>query len=108
MKDLLKKMLKRYYEHQHLLDITGGFMLILAFVITLPTLIEMQMGLILMLIILSIGIKMMIGQVATTFPELYNKAKKEYITDSKLKKVNDEIKSIKRRLKKIEKNKEKK
>ncbi len=109
MKKQLKKFIRFYYDWESAIDITSYFILILAFVIIIPDLIEMQLGLIAAFCALSIGLKMTFGKLKKAFPALEKETKKEYEFNKKIEEINNEIKSIKRRQKKIEKaNKKKK
>lgn len=109
MEELLKKFIKFYYDAESTIDLTGYFILILAFVMTLPLLIEMQMGAIAALCALSIGLKMAFSSLRKGFPELEKETKKEYIFNEKINELKSKIKEIERRQKKIEKaNKKKK
>ena len=103
IKKQLKKLLNSYYNWEKIIDITSCFMLILAFVIVLPSLIEMQMGFIAAICTLTIAIKMVFRDLKKKFPELEKETKKEYVFNEKIEELNSEIKSIKRRQKKIEK-----
>ncbi len=107
-KKAIKKFMKSYYEFEHLIDLTGGFILILAFVIALPSLIELQMGFITALVLLAIALKITMLRLRLVFPELSEESKQEYIFDKRIDYLKDEIKSVERRLKKIEKEKQNK
>ena len=107
-KKQLKKFIKFYYEGEHVIDLTGSFILILAFVTVLPSMIELQMGFITAICALAIGLKITFGRIKKTFPTLEEETKKEYISETKVKELNNGMKVIKRRLKKIEKENKKK
>jgi len=107
MKKLLKKFLKSYYEWERIINITSYFMLILAFVIILPNLIEMQMGFIAAICALVIGLKITFSKLKKTFPALEKETKKEYISNKKFEDLESKIKELKRRQKKIEKKQKK-
>ena len=108
IKKQLKKFLRFYYDSERIIDLTSYFMLILAFVIILPNLIEMQMGFIAAICTLAIGLKMTFGRLKKEFPILEKETKKEYAFNEKIEELNNEIKSIKRRQEKIEKQKKEK
>ncbi len=100
-KKQLKKFLKFYYEGESVIELTSSFMLILAFVIVLPSLVEIQMGFIAAICTLAIGIKMTFNRLKKAFPTLEKETRKEYTFYEKFDELNDEIKVIKRRLKEI-------
>ena len=109
IKKQLKRLINFYYDWEKIIDITSCFMLILAFVIVLPSLVEMQMGFIAAICTLSIGLKMMFGRLKKEFPALEKETKNEHAFNEKIYELDSEIKSIKRRQEKIEKaNKKKK
>ena len=108
MKQQLKKFIRFYYDAERVIDITSYFMLILAFVIILPNLIEMQMGFIAAICALAIGLKMTFSKLKKGFPALEKETKEEYIFNEKIEELNSKIKSIKRRQEKIEKANKKK
>jgi len=107
MKKILKKFLNFYYDWEHCMDLTGGFILILAFVMILPQMVEMQMGLIIAIVTLSVGIKITFSRLKKTFPNLVKETNQEYF-------FNEQIEELKRKIEKIERrsknngNKEKK
>ncbi len=104
-KKKIKKFMKFYYEWERLVDISSGFLLILAFVIVLPQLIEIQMGFIAMIIILSVATKVTMSRLNKAFPVLAEETKQEHVFDEKIDDINFKIKMIERRLKKIGKEK---
>jgi len=109
IKEQLKKFIKFYYDAEGIIEITSCFMLILAFVIVLPSLVEMQMGFIAAICTLAIGLKMTFCKLKQTFPKLEKETKQEYEFNEKIEELNSRIKKIERRQKKIEKaNKKKK
>ena len=102
IKKQLKRLINFYYDWEKIIDITSCFMLILAFVIVLPSLIEMQMGFIATICVLSIAIKMIFGRLKKEFPALEKETKNEHAFNEKIEELDSEIKSIKRRQEKIE------
>lgn len=107
MKKQLKKFLKSYYEFERIIDITSYFMLILAFVIILPNLMEMQLGFIAAICTLVIALKITFSKLKKAFPELEKETRREYISNKKIEELNSNIKTIERRQKKIEKERRK-
>ncbi len=103
IKKQLKKFVKFYYRWEHSIDLTSSFILILAFVTVLPSMVELQMGFITSICALAVGLKITFGRLKKAFPTLEEETRKEYLSKEKVDELNSEIKVIKRRLKKHEK-----
>jgi len=103
IKEQLKKFMRFYYNWERTIDITSYFILILAFVVALPSLMELQMGFIVAICALAVGLKMTFSKLRKELPALEKETKKEYIFNEKIEEQNSKIKEVERRQKKIEK-----
>jgi len=91
IRSMIKKCYFWFKDWEQLVNLTSGFMLILAFVIIIPQMVEMQMAWLTVFLILVIAINISFKKIERVFPDL----DEEY-------NFNEVIKNIEGRLKKIE------
>ena len=95
----IKKAYRKYRDFEHLIEISSGFLLILAFVIVLPTLAELQLAWLATFIVFAVAINVVVKRFEIINPKL----KLEENFKRSLEEQNDKIKTLERRIKKNEK-----
>jgi len=95
--NLLKRLYIKFKGFESLIEISSGFLIMLACIITLPYLNEFQLTWLGSFIIFMVAIKIIINDLERNFPDL----KIKYEKDKFKKEISQEIKDIKKEIKKL-------
>ncbi len=93
----LKTLYYKFKDFEHLIETTGHFMLILAFIIIIPYFAETQMVWFVALILFATAINITLKKFEEIFPQL----KIEYEKDEFKKEIYDRIKDMEKEVKKL-------
>jgi len=93
----LKKLYFKFKDYENGIEQISSFLLILAFIITLPYLAELQIAWLASLIVFAVAINLTIKSMERVHPEI----KIEYEQDQFKKEIYDEIKDIRMEVKKL-------
>ena len=96
-KPLFKKIYFFFKDFENVIELSSGFLVMLAFVITIPYISEMQIVWLFTFLILAVGINLVFKKIKIIYPEL----EAEYNKENFKSQIYHEIESIKKEVKKL-------